>query len=102
MLTGSRTTRRLAKSKGGFCDPELAEWLRWAYESGDVSKFIRANAEDAFPADPAEFCGRQKLAPEGYLLFGGACMKQDSKVGTSSRYWRSVVRDHWQSQYKPS
>jgi hypothetical protein len=22
-------------------------------------------------------------------------MKQDSKVGTSRRNWRSVVRDHW-------
>jgi len=27
-------------------------------------------------------------------------VKQASKLGTSGRYWRSVVRDHWQSQYK--
>jgi hypothetical protein len=29
-------------------------------------------------------------------------MKKDSKVGTSSRHRRSVVRDYWQSQYKRS
>jgi hypothetical protein len=29
-------------------------------------------------------------------------MKQDGKVGTSGRLWRSVVRDHWQSLYKQS
>jgi len=27
-------------------------------------------------------------------------VKQDNNVDTSGRYWRSVVRDHWQSLYK--
>jgi hypothetical protein len=31
------------------------------------------------------------------LLFGGVRENQDSKVGTSGRHRRSVVRDHWQS-----
>jgi 5-methylcytosine-specific restriction endonuclease McrA len=32
-------------------DPELADWLRWASESGEVPNFIRAIAEAAFLAD---------------------------------------------------
>jgi hypothetical protein len=32
-------------------DPELADWLRWACESGEVPNFVRAIAEAAFVAD---------------------------------------------------
>jgi hypothetical protein len=32
-------------------DPELADWLRWASESDEVSTFVRTIAEAAFLAD---------------------------------------------------
>jgi hypothetical protein len=32
-------------------DPELADWLRWAFESGEAPGFIRAIAEAALIAD---------------------------------------------------
>lgn len=36
-------------------DPELSDWLRWAFESGEVSSFVRAIAEAALLADLAEY-----------------------------------------------
>ena len=32
-------------------DPDLTDWLRWAYESGESGIFIKAIAEVAFMAD---------------------------------------------------
>jgi hypothetical protein len=32
-------------------DPELTDWLRWAFESGEAPSFIRAIAEAALIAD---------------------------------------------------
>ena len=32
-------------------DTELADWLRWAFESGKAPSFVRALAEAAFLAD---------------------------------------------------
>src|SRR5581483_4172808 len=42
----------------------------------------------------------KKFASEGILRFGGACIRQDSKLGASSRHWRSVARDYWRSLHK--
>jgi hypothetical protein len=36
-------------------DPELADWLRWASESGEAPSFVRAVAEAAFIADSADY-----------------------------------------------
>lgn len=36
-------------------DPELADWLHWASESGEVPSFVRAIAEAAFLADLANY-----------------------------------------------
>ena len=36
-------------------EPELADWLRWAYESGEAPAFIRAIAEAAFLADSPNY-----------------------------------------------
>ena len=33
-----------------YTDPELSQWLRWAYESGDVPVFVRTVAEAALLA----------------------------------------------------
>ena len=32
-------------------DPDLADWLRWASESGEVASFVRVIADAAFVAD---------------------------------------------------
>lgn len=34
-----------------YTDPELTDWLRWAYEGGEVPTFYKAIAEAAFLAD---------------------------------------------------
>jgi hypothetical protein len=34
-----------------YDDPELTDWLEWAYESGEVPSFFRTMAEAAFLAD---------------------------------------------------
>lgn len=36
-------------------DPELADWLHWASESGEASNFLRAVAEAAFIADLEDY-----------------------------------------------
>jgi hypothetical protein len=36
-------------------DPELADWLRWASESGEVPGFIHTIAEAAFIADLPQY-----------------------------------------------
>jgi len=38
-----------------YDDPELADWLRWAYESGEVPSFVRTIAEAAFLADTPHY-----------------------------------------------
>jgi hypothetical protein len=32
-------------------DPDLRDWLRWAFQSGEAPSFVRAIAEAAFLAD---------------------------------------------------
>jgi hypothetical protein len=41
----------------------------------------------------------QENAPEGRRLFGGSCTNYKNKIkrGASSRRWRSVACDYWQS-----
>jgi hypothetical protein len=34
-----------------YTDPELTDWLNWAFESGEVPSFYRTIAEAAFCAD---------------------------------------------------
>jgi len=36
-------------------DPELTDWLHWAYERGETPSFIRTIAEAAFLADARNY-----------------------------------------------
>jgi hypothetical protein len=36
-------------------DPELADWIRWASDSGEVPNFVRAIAEAATIVDLADY-----------------------------------------------
>jgi hypothetical protein len=47
----SRTVEDASMRYSANTDPELREWLRRAYESGEVPHFIRAIADAAFHAD---------------------------------------------------
>jgi hypothetical protein len=38
-----------------YDDPELTDWLRWAFESGEVPKFVQTVAEAAFLADTSHY-----------------------------------------------
>jgi len=83
----------LVPSTGGAPREEYVPWQKL------LSCWLSPNER---VSDLQDSVADKNFAPGGYLLFGGACMEQDSKVGTSRRNWRSVVRDHWQSRYKPS
>jgi len=36
-------------------DPDLHDWLRWAFESGEAPSFVKAIAEAAFLADSPSY-----------------------------------------------